>query len=112
MSKIIQDIKVALGNRIQDNQHCKIKIEQKLSCYNILNYVVIKIIQYIFTILFIVSVKGKNAKAKIDRYSIILIKAEKEYGCDLYNVRKDRFGLPITKCVIPGFNIFKTFIPT
>ena len=56
--------------------------------------------------------KGKNARANNDENNIMLHKAEKEHECDLYNVRKDRFGLPITKCVIPGFNIFKTFIPT
>ena len=107
---MIQDIKVTLGNRIQDIQHCKLKIKQNLSRYENLNHVVIKIMQCIFTILFIVSIKGKNAKINNDENNITLNEAENEHECDLYNVRKDRFGLPKFKGAIPGYHLSETFI--
>ena len=35
----------------------------------------------------------------------MLNKPGKDHECDLYNERKDKFGIPIAKCTIPGFNI-------
>ena len=66
--------------------------------------------QCIFTILFIVSIKGKNTKVNNDENNIMLNEAENEHECDLYNVRKDRFGLPRIKGAIPGYHLLETFI--
>ena len=107
----MQDIKTTLGNRIQDIQYSNLKIKQRLSCFKISHHVVLNFMQYIFTIssICIASIKGKKFKAKNDDNNVMVNKIQNKHECDLYNVRKDRFGIPITKCVIPGF---KTVKPT
>ena len=110
--KIDARYQTTLGDRIQDIQYINLKIKQKLSFFKISHHVVLNFMQYIFTIssIYIASIRGKKAKSKNDDNNIMINKTKNKHECDLYNVRKDRFGIPITKCVIPGFKTVKTTI--